>query len=164
VVDFYTLFMLIHEMDASGLILNDSCRNEQAGEILKRFTREIDTVRGQLRMGESIAADQSLFRDYLLTVQGNTDSLVTRRRRAEILRDVLKGLFEEKDARRSFTREQRRLIWHSDDRKKCTACGHALTWENFTIDHTVAHVRGGRTQIANAALMCRGCNSRKGAR
>jgi hypothetical protein len=164
VVDFYSLFMLIHEMDARGFIFNDAGRNAQASEILQRFTAEIDTVRGQLRMGESIAAEQSLFRDYLLTVQGNTDSLVTRRRRAEILRQVLSGLFEEKDDRRSFTREQRRLIWYSDERKKCTACGCALTWGNFTIDHMVAHVRGGRTVATNASLMCRSCNSRKGAR
>jgi Protein of unknown function DUF262/HNH endonuclease len=164
VVDFYSLFMLIHEMDAHGAILTDAKRNAQAAQILERFTAEIDTVRGQLRMGESIAVEQSLFRDYLLTVQGNTDSLVTRRRRAEILRQVLAGLFDKKDVRRSFTREQRRLIWHSDDRKKCTACGHALTWDNFTIDHTLAHGRGGKTALANASLMCRSCNSRKGVR
>ena len=132
--------------------------------MLERFTAEIDRVRGQLRMGEAIAEEQSLFRDYLLTVQGNTDSLVTRRRRAEILRQVLGGIFEEKDSRRSFTKEQRRLIWHSDERKRCSACGRTLTWDNFTIDHMVAHGRGGRTVVANASLMCRSCNSRKGSR
>jgi len=164
VVDFYSLFMLIYEMGTQGFILTDKGRNAQGAELLRRFTAEIDRVRGQLRMGEAITEEQSLFRDYLLTVQGNTDSLVTRRRRAELLRQVLGGIFEEKDSRRSFTREQRRLIWHTDERKRCSGCGRTLSWENFTIDHVVAHGRGGKTVVANASLMCRSCNSRKGAR
>lgn len=164
VVDFYTLFMLIYEMGEQRFILTDKVRNAQGAELLRRFTAEIDRVRGQLRMGEAITDEQSLFRDYLLTVQGNTDSLVTRRRRAELLRQVLGGIFEEKDSRRSFTREQRRLIWHTDERKRCSGCGRTLSWDNFTIDHVVAHGRGGRTIVANASLMCRSCNSRKGAR
>ncbi len=164
VVDFYSLFMLIHDMDTEGLILTDRRRNEQAQGLLVAFSNQIDHTRQQMRSGEGVGAESMLYRDYLVTVQGNTDSLVTRRRRSEILRAVLGDLFDGKDERRHFTREQRRLIWHSDEKKRCTRCDELLTWNDFTVDHIVPHGRGGRTSVANAALMCRTCNSRKGAR
>lgn len=164
VVDFYSLFMLINEMDSHGNILNDRKRNQQAQELLISLSNGVDQVRQQARRAEGVTSEQSLFRDYLFTVQGDTDSLATRRRRAEILHKVLDGLFEQKDSQRNFSLEQRRMIWHSDEDKKCKKCGATLSWNNFTIDHVIAHGRGGRTSIPNSALMCRGCNSAKGIR
>lgn len=163
-VDFYSLFMLVYEFDREGLVLIDAERNRNAQAVLVRLSDQIDRVRVQLRGGLGVVAPVSAVHEYLVTVQGNTDSLVTRRRRAEILRSVLGGLFEVRDARRTFTPEQRRLIWHSDERKRCAGCRAVLSWENFTIDHVVAHARGGRTCESNASLMCRRCNSRKGVR
>ncbi|HVZ41420.1 MAG TPA: DUF262 domain-containing protein [Candidatus Kapabacteria bacterium] len=164
VVDFYSLYMLIYEFEADGLILTDRRRNAQAQVLLVEFAKRIDEVRIRMRNGEGVTLEDALYRDYLVTVQGNTDSLVTRRRRADILRGLLGGLFEVKDERRVFTREQRRLVWHTAETRRCCSCREALTWENFTIDHVIAHSRGGRTSQTNAALMCRSCNSRKGAR
>jgi hypothetical protein len=124
----------------------------------------VGSVRENLRKAEGPNPEQRLFADYLLTVQGDTDSQSTRKRRADILRQVLGGLFEKKDIRRNFTTEQRRMIWHSDDKKKCSNCHQPLSWNNFTIDHMKAYSRGGKTEVSNAALMCRSCNSSKGAK
>lgn len=162
--DFYSLFMLIYKMDQEGSILNDKKRNQQAQKLLIELSIGIDQVRQQSRRHEGATPEQSLFKEYLSTVQGDTDSLATRRRRAETLSHVLGGLFERKDDRRNFTIEQRRLIWHSDENKKCKRCEMQLSWENFTIDHILAHGRGGRTSVSNAALLCRKCNSSKGIR
>jgi len=90
--------------------------------------------------------------------------LATRQRRAEILKKVFGGLFEKKDAQRGFTSEQRRLLWHSDERKRCPGCRKPLSWTNFIIDHIKPHALGGKSVLTNAALMCRSCNSRKGKR
>jgi len=146
------------------MILNDKNRNMQAQELLISLSHGVTTVREQVRRAEGASGEQSLFRDYLLTVQGDTDSLATRKRRADILRQVLSGVFEEKDGKRNFSVEQRRLIWHSDENKQCTRCKTPLSWNNFTIDHIIAHGRGGKTSIPNATLMCRSCNSSKGIR
>lgn len=43
----------------------------------------------------------------------------------------------------------------------CRECG---TTENMTIDHVVPVVKGGKNVISNLQLLCRTCNSRKGAR
>lgn len=162
--DFYSLFLLVWEMDRAGCILNNRRRNRQAQKLLVWLSNGVDIVRQQVRKAEGAKPEQRLFADYLLTVQGDTDSLATRKRRADILKKVLGGLFEKKDEKRGFTIEQRRLIWHSDKSKRCAECGEPLTWNNFTIDHIKAYSRGGRTTISNARLMCRRCNSKKGAR
>jgi hypothetical protein len=163
-VDFYSLFLLFWEMDQALCIFTDTRRNRQAQKLLVRLSYGVDEVRQQLRQAVGPKPDQRLFADYLLTVRGDTDGLANRRRRADLLKSVLGGLFEKKDERRGFTQDQRRLIWHSDETRKCPGCGERLSWANFTIDHIKPHSRGGTTSLSNAALMCRSCNARKGNR
>ena len=164
VSDFYSLFMFVWELDRAGCILTNGQRNRQAQRLLDWLSDGVGIVRAQVKKAEGAKPDQRMFADYLLTVQGDTDSLPTRKRRADILRQLFGGLFERKDNQRGFTQEQRRLIWHSDEKRKCKGCGEPLTWENFTIDHVKPHSLGGKTELSNAALRCRRCNSRKGNR
>lgn len=160
--DFYSLFVYLWDLDRQGCILSDAKRNRQAQKLLVWLSNGVGVVRMQQRKAEGAASGQRLFADYLLTVQGDTDSLATRQRRAAILGRVFGGLFERKDEQRSFTIEQRRLLWHSDEKKRCPKCRKPLTWTNFTIDHIKPHALGGRSTLTNAALMCRSCNARKG--
>lgn len=165
-VDFYSLFMFVWDLDRRGAILSDRSRNREAERLLVWLTLGVDKVREQQRRVTGATSDQSTFANYLMTVQGDTDSLASRERRAKILDGLLAGLFEQKDDRRVFSKEQRRLIWHSAGTKKCTypGCGVTLDWTNFTIDHVVPHALGGQTASDNAALMCRRHNSKKGKR
>lgn len=160
--DFYSLFVLVWEMDQNGCILSDSKRNRQSQKLLVWLSNGVGIVRQQQRKAEGASLEQRLFADYLLTVQGDTDSLATRQRRAEILKKIFGGLFEKKDEKRSFSIEQRRLFWHSEDCKRCPKCQKSLSWTNFTIDHIKPHALGGKSSLSNAALLCRSCNSRKG--
>lgn len=162
VADFYSLFIFIYELHKQNSVLRDKKRNQQAQKLLIWLSNGVDLVRQRIREAKGATPDQRLFADYLFTVQGDTDSLATRKRRGDILRQVLGGVFEQKDERRSFTPEQRRLIWHSDERKKCSSCRELLTWNNFTIDHIKPYALGGKTDLSNASLKCRPCNSRKG--
>lgn len=165
-VDYYSLFLLISELDRKGCILNTPTRNREAEKLLLWLSQGVDEVRQQQRKAIGATTDQQIFADYLMTIQGDTDSQATRERRAQILRGLLAGLFESKDERRSFSSEQRRLIWHSDGTKRCSysGCGVKLDWTNFTIDHIKPFSKGGRTSPGNAALMCKKHNSQKGAR
>jgi len=165
-VDYYSLFLLISELDRKGSVLNTPTRNREAEKLLLWLSQGVDEVRQQQRKAIGATTDQRIFADYLMTVQGDTDSQATRERRAQILRGLLAGLFESKDERRSFSPEQRRLIWHSDGTKRCSSpgCGVKLDWTNFTIDHIKPFSKGGRTLPRNAALMCKKHNSQKGAR
>lgn len=162
--EFYSLFLLVWEMDQAKFILAEKRRSRIAFEFLKRLSTGVDELRDQLRKVKPARAGQRLFSDYLLTVQGDTDSSANRERRRELLKGLLWTLFERKDAKRMFSAEQRRIIWHNDEKKKCARCGRLLTWGDFTVDHVKAWSRGGKTSLKNAKPMHRRCNASKGAR
>jgi 5-methylcytosine-specific restriction endonuclease McrA len=103
-------------------------------------------------------------REYVLTILEGTDAAANRRAREEIVRQLLESLFESKASARLFSAEQRRILWNSTAVRKCRTCPKTLTWEDFTIDHIRPHSKGGRTELDNAAIMCRRCNSAKGNR
>lgn len=165
-VDFYSLFMFVWDLDRRGAILTDRGRNREAEQLLVWLSLGVDQVREQQRKLSGATSDQGTFASYLMTVQGDTDSSASRERRRAILDALLAGLFEKKDSHRVFSKEQRRLIWHSDGPKRCAypGCGTTLNWTNFTIDHVQPFALGGRTDRSNAALMCRTHNSMKGKR
>ncbi len=163
-VDFYSLFMIVWEMRQHGLVLNDRRRIKASAGLLRKLSTGVDELRDQLRRAKPALPSQQLYSDYLLTVQGDTDSAATRERRRELLRGLLFSIFERKDGKRTFTSEQRRLIWNTADKQNCRRCHKALTWDDFTVDHILAHARGGKTVLKNAQMLCRSCNSRKGAR
>jgi hypothetical protein len=165
-VDYYNLFLLVLELDRNGCVLTNSTRNRQAEGFLFWLTLGVDQVRQQQRKTIGATPEQRIFADYLMTIQGDTDSQATRERRSHLLRGILAGLFEVKDDRRIFSPEQRRLIWHSDGTKRCSfpGCGVILNWTNFTIDHIKPFAKGGKTSQRNAALMCKKHNSQKGAK
>lgn len=44
---------------------------------------------------------------------------------------------------------------------ECDECHQHFTAEELTVDHIVPWSKGGRTELSNAQLLCRACNSRK---
>ncbi len=162
--EFYSMFMMIWRLDKEKLILADRKRNEQAQKLLEWLSNGVDELRAQISKGLGTKPNQQLFSNYLFTTRGDSDSSTTRKRRAEVLNELFSGLFEKKDDKRIFNSTQRRLMWNSEEVKSCTSCGDKLTWDNFTIDHIKPHALGGKSELGNAALMCKGCNSSKGKR
>jgi hypothetical protein len=166
VTDFYTLAVLIGKFEQEGLILTDRRRNKIAWDLLREFTTKVDEIREQQRRLKGVRLGQEIYRDYLLTVSQMTDDVSQRRKREQILAGILRSVFASKDSQRGFTPEQRRTRWNTNSNRTCryTGCNKPLTWEDFTIDHVNPHSKGGRSQLENAALMCRQHNSSKGNR
>jgi hypothetical protein len=164
VSDYYSLVLLIAKFEDEKMILTDRHRNRLAWDILTAFSTGVDQVRDQLKKGRGAKPNQELYREYMLTVLQGTDEVSQRRKREHILRQILQSLFERKDPQRTFSSEQRRILWNSTSVRKCTSCGKQLTWDDFTIDHIDPFSKGGRTRLSNAALMCGKCNSSKGNR
>jgi len=162
--EFYTLFLLVWEMEREQFVLRESRRNKIAFELLRKLSTGVDVLREQLRRAAPAKTNQRLYADYLLTVQGDTDSGATRERRRELLKGLLFSLFTRKDGQRIFSTEQRRILWNNDDKPMCARCNKPLSWEDFSVDHVIAYTRGGKTSLKNAQLMHRSCNSSKGAR
>lgn len=164
VTDFYSLTVLIGKFEQERLILTNRRLNRLAWDLLQAFAIAVDEVRELQRKAKGARQGQELYRDYLLTVSQMTDDVAQRRKREQILRGILGSLFAKKDAQRGFTAEQRRIIWNTSANRVCAKCFCKLTWEDFTIDHISPYSKGGKSQLANAALMCRKHNSEKGNR
>ncbi|HSY20249.1 MAG TPA: DUF262 domain-containing protein [Candidatus Acidoferrales bacterium] len=166
VTDFYSLAVLIGKFESEGMILTDRRRNRLAWDLLQAFVTRVDEVRELQRKAKGARPDQELYRDYLLTVSQMTDDVSQRRKRELILRGILESLFTKRDGQRGFTAEQRRIIWNTSVNRTCShpGCNRKLSWDDFTIDHINPHSKGGRSQLENAALMCREHNSAKGNR
>ncbi|HEY0983599.1 HNH endonuclease family protein [Schlesneria sp.] len=161
--EFYSLFLVIWELHQQKLVMTDRRRNQVAMRLLQRFSSGVDDVREQQRKALGANSNQRIYADYLLLVQQSTDAVTQRKRRGEMIQHLLEGLFERKDDKRIFSAEQRRLLWSSEEKKKCTICGELLDWTNFQADHIKAYSRGGKTDLSNAALTCGPCNASKGA-
>lgn len=166
VTDFYTLAVLIGKFEQEGLILTDRRRNRLAWDLLQAFATRVDEVRELQRKARGARPDQELYREYLLTVSQMTDDVNQRRKREQILGNILRSLFSRKDAQRGFSAEQRRIMWNTSATRVCAypGCTAKLTWDDFTVDHIKPHSKGGRSRLDNAALMCRNHNSSKGNR
>ncbi len=160
--DFYSLVVLVGKLDAEGYMLKDKRRRRLAAGLLTAFSAGVDQVRLAMKKVRGVKPDQTLYRDYLLTVLEGTDEVTHRQQREDILRGLLENLFKHRDKDRLFSPEQRRVLWNITAERKCAECGVKLTWDDFTIDHIRPHAKGGRTRLANAALMCRKHNSAKG--
>jgi hypothetical protein len=128
------------------------------------LSNEVDLLRQAGREGRQIRNPNKLAQDYLPTILGDTDSAATRERRATIIRGLLASLFDFKVSQRTFSPEQRRMLWNRDERPACRLCKKPITWNDVTIDHVKAWSRGGATSINNGQLAHHSCNSRKGAR
>ena len=162
--DYYTLVLLIHRLWSEGLTItaHDGVRNDVAGELLRRFGMDVDQVSEGIAEGTPARTSSEKARDYLLTVKEGTDSKPQRDKREKILRIVLEGVFESVDSKRAFTPTQRRILWNTSAEKRCSVCHLPMTWQDLTIDHTTAHVKGGRTTISNGAITHQRCNAAKG--
>lgn len=160
--DFYSLFMVLWEMRHDGFALRDRHADRLANHLLVELTKGVDLLREHLRRATLPKEQDKVYSEYLLTIHGDTDSSASRERRGAILRNLLRSLYRRKDEKRLFTLEQRRILWHSDADKLCGACLRPLTWDDVAVDHVLAHGRGGRTSLKNAALLHKACNSRKG--
>jgi len=162
--DFYSLAVLIQKFQQRNLVLTNRRRNILAWDLLVALSTGVDQVKLSVKSARGIKAGQELYRDYYLTILEGVDEENHRRRREAILRSLLENLFLKKDPTRLFSPEQRRILWNTTVTRKCQNCHATLTWQNLSIDHVDPWSKGGETDLRNAALLCRKCNSKLGNR
>lgn len=161
--DFYSLVFLFAKM-ATENALADKRAIKEAGYLLERFGALADKAYKSISEFDRDAEIDPRVLAYVQTVREGGDSAAHRREREAILKEILKGVFEEKDRHRLYTGVQRRIVWANSPRKKCCKCGVTLTWRTFEVDHIVPYSKGGKTVVGNGALICKSCNCRKGNR
>jgi hypothetical protein len=164
--DFYSLVIVLQQLNREKLVLHNATQNEQARQLLRGLSTGVDKLNEMSRKLEftKLQPDQELFRSYLQTVKEGTDALTNRKHRHHILYKLLAPIFEKKDEDRLFNEEQRRILWNSSDVKRCHYCppSRKLRWSDLSIDHIKPHALGGKTMLDNGQICCRMHNSKMG--
>ncbi len=160
--DFYSLVCWF-AFRRDDLALSDSDSKAEAGALLREFALMADTDYENIKNGKGAEHGNTTLA-YIQSVREGGDAKSHRQKRDEILSELLKGVFEEKDSHRFFSPVQRRIIWAKAKKKVCCVCKKPLTWETFEVDHIKPHSKGGKTNLANAALICKKHNASKGNR
>ncbi len=91
------------------------------------------------------------------------DSLEYIQYRQDLLREFFlqeMPYLKAKDEARSFTAEQRDVIYRLGD-GKCAICGKHCSEEDFEADHITPWSKGGATQVSNGQILCVKCNRQK---
>ena len=74
------------------------------------------------------------------------------------------GVFDETDVKRTFSEQQRRILWNRSPDKRCAICLKKIgSWSQMNADHVQAYVKGGKTELGNGAITHKRCNQSKGA-
>lgn len=98
---------------------------------------------------------------YDITQQGG-DTIQNRSLRKEILESILNICFNQKDSRRSFTEEERKIMWESSLDKKCKISGKIIEkYEDYDLDHIIPYEKGGPTSLKNSQITLSSENRRK---
>ena len=83
----------------------------------------------------------------------------------DIIQTVVKNISV--DQKRLFSRDDKEKLlkkkMNQNDKYNCETCDQLFFKEELTVDHKKAWSKGGRTELSNAELLCRSCNSKKGA-
>ena len=160
--DFYSLaFWFASRIEDLAFAERDA--KNMAGDLLRKFAVMADQDYADITNGVKVDT-QSKTVAYIQSVRDGGDAKSHRQKREELLSELLKGVFEDKDTSRLFSDVQSRIVWANAKKKRCCVCRKELKWEAFEVDHVKPHSKGGKTDISNAALICKSCNSKKGNR
>jgi len=162
--DFYSLAIAIQELERRGFVLDNKKRNRLAWNLLVTLSVGVDklALRSRKLDFKALSPREELFRQYLQAVREASDTEANRRKRHDILCGLIEPILERKDAKRTFSPEQRRILWNTSEERVCKECGCQLTWADFQADHIKSFSQGGKTDLENAAILCAEHNKKKG--
>lgn len=147
-------------------LLLDGYAMEGVDEKLRNWFISFETERrAQEGLPDEHKDDQ--LREYRRLISQSTDAEESVRARLEMMERrffIAYPDIEPRDGQRAFSHEQRLAIFRRDEglcqlRLKCD--GNRVSWDHWHADHKVAHVKGGKTTVANGQVACPPCNLAK---
>jgi hypothetical protein len=159
--DFYSVFLVLAQYYRNGIVTSDKTTNKTIREIVLSFLATVYEYIENPRKKQN-----KWVLDYIDTITTGTDQKQHRIERNRIIENLLKNIpYKTKDKNRLFSDLQKRILWNSFRVNpvcpgiKCG--GKELTWEDITIDHINAWIKGGKTSLGNGQILCKKCNSSK---
>lgn len=144
------------------VLLVDSLLDDYTPSWEETFAEAFDDFRAHFAEGK-LGRDGPNPSDYWLRygvwTRVNSDRGEAIQRRHEFFVGKMRAFLRPKlkDPQRSFGSLERELVYYRDS-KKCAVCDTVIDWAEVEIHHVEQHSKGGRTVLANAALVHRQCH------
>lgn len=150
----------------SYLLERYACQNLH--HTIKNWFIKFETYRREQKQLDVDSCDPEIFSYHDLTSHSSDSDVSLEKRNNILFRKYLEynPTIELKDNNRSFTHEQRIVIYRKNNhtcqlRLKCD--GKKCEWGNWEADHIIPWSKGGKTVVENGQVACPECNSSKGA-
>ncbi len=176
-VDFYSFIGALMDLMSHGAVTKDRNQNQRARKAVLSAISKLERVNERVSRYSfrSMPARDRRLAQYVVATREGTDQLRNRRVRHDFWMAILSPCFPKRlAARRLFGRDLKNSLWNSarvrKNRMDCPNpedrddCWRRITFDDAVVDHRQAYSRGGPSSRGNAQLMCRVCNSAKGAR
>ena len=148
-LSYYSLFVAFSDLIENYHFSDEGAENIRAD--LEKFSEKLSTE-------DFSAPNVQSYYEAQLTRRANKESRGTK---TVILRSLLIPHLVAKDSKRDFNDEERRIFWELSKEKKCGVCCKEVKWEDYSLDHIVPHSKGGKTELKNAQITHKTCNSSK---
>ena len=149
-----------------SILLMDSLLDSFRPDWQTRFAGALDTFLTRLSVATRSQDRQNEYYEYWSEYGqwARTSSMakdIIQRRHLFFLKETLPLLkpLTRIDPQRSFSREERELLYFSQKRN-CAICGRFVDWPEAEAHHRVPHADGGITTLENAVLVHRRCHPR----
>ncbi|MFH1257045.1 MAG: DUF262 domain-containing protein [Candidatus Diapherotrites archaeon] len=152
--DFYSLFVVISELINEYQFPTE--RYPLIKDSLNTFISEVDL--------KGTKSTQSLIKEYSEASEAHTTNQSQRKKRVNVIRQLIIPFLIAKDHKRNFTEEERRIFWNMAKEKKCALCKDEVKWAEYELDHITPHTKSGKTELQNAQITHKKCNASKGAK
>jgi hypothetical protein len=176
-VDFYSFVGVLIELLLQRTVSTNAAQNRRAREAVREALRKLGKVDGRVARYafRTLSPREHRLAGYIVATREGTDQLRNRQTRRDFWYSVLSPCFPtKKAAKRLFGKPLKDALWNAarvrrgsmdcpnpDDRDGCWG---RITYDEAVVDHVKAHSKGGLSALENAQLLCRACNSGKGAR
>lgn len=175
--DLYSLCGVLAELIEDRAVTTNAKANRVARTALINLSVQISKIDPKVvrySLGHPIRARKQLAA-YVVATREATDQLSRRERRHQLLKSILFPIFKKRLAhKRLFPRSQKNALWWAARPKKeritCPNpfdrddCLGRMRFNECEVDHRLSYSRGGQTDLHNAQLLCKVCNSSKGGR
>jgi hypothetical protein len=152
--DYYSLFCVMHRLTIDESRKIPASNNSGLKEMLIRLNNVITKD-----------ATEPKIRAYYDSVTNAGDAIANRRLRDDYLYSLIKPFAITRDPSRSFSTDERNLMWHSNPDKECAICGKVIeSYDEYDLDHKDAWDNGGATTLENAQIAHSSCNRSKGSK
>lgn len=175
--DFYSFVSALMELMSQRAVTHDGRQNRQAQKAVKNALLKLGRVDARVAryMFKGLPSRERTLAEYIVGTREATDQLRNRRNRLALWYGVLAPCFTKRLApRRLFGKDLKDALWSAapvrngsitcknpDDRDDCWG---RMDYDEAEVDHRKPYRAGGATSLPNAQLLCKACNSGKGAR